>query len=149
MIASFAAGILPVCIGMKNTVLMLCVGYCVGYAMMALTGAAGLLMAAFLINGLAKECTLNTCTVLGGSNSADRTRGMSIMHACNALGALICPFVIDLLAGNGADMPILAISGSGLALWCVFDGADLPGWTMDKAGGNRLQTSFLKTEDSG
>ena len=75
MAASFVSGILPSKIGTKNTVALLCSGYFLGYLLMAFTGAAGLLMAAFLMVGLAKGCALNNCTVLVGNNSSDRTKG--------------------------------------------------------------------------
>ena len=55
MAASFAAGILPQKIGVKNTVLLLCSGYFLGYFLMAVTGMPAVLMAAFLLVGFAKE----------------------------------------------------------------------------------------------
>ena len=94
MVACFAAGMLPSRIGTRNTVALLCFGYFLGYLMMTASGLAAFLMLAFFIVGLAKGCTINTCTILVGDNSADRTRGMTLMHACYACGALICPFLI-------------------------------------------------------
>lgn len=48
MAASFASGILPGKIGTRNTVLILCSGYFLGYLLMAFVGTAGIVMAAFL-----------------------------------------------------------------------------------------------------
>ena len=94
MAAAFASGILPGRIGKRNTVLILTSGYFLGYLMMAVTGMAGVLLAAFVFVGIAKGCALNTCTVLVGDNSTDRTKGMNLMHACYATGALLCPMLI-------------------------------------------------------
>ena len=110
MVASFSAGLLPSKIGTRNTVALLCFGYFLGYLMMTASGVAAFLMLAFFIVGLAKGCTINTCTVMVGDNSPDRTRGMNIMHACYACGALICPFLISVLLVRGAKLPLIAIA---------------------------------------
>ena len=144
MAASFAAGILPAKIGTRATVLCLCAGYCIGYLMMSSAGLVGLLMAAFLIVGLAKGCALNTCTVLVGSNSPDRTRGLSIMHACYASGALICPFVIAGLLNINNHLPMIALSAVGVILWIVLMMAKLPGKASAGGAEKRIQLNFLK-----
>lgn len=145
MAASFASGILPGKIGTRNTVLLLCGGYFFGYLLMALTGIKGILMAAFVMAGLAKGCAINNCTVLVGNNSPDRTKGMSIMHACYASGALLCPFLIGIMAKMGQNLPMLAVAFIGLAMWGTFLGAKLPGG--EKASGasrEKLRFDFLK-----
>ena len=106
MAASFAAGILPQKIGVKNTVLLLCSGYFLGYFLMAVTGMPAVLMAAFLLVGFAKGGALNNCTILVKDNSADRTRGMNILHACYASGALLCPFLAASLLEINDTLPI-------------------------------------------
>lgn len=145
MAASFISGILPSKIGTRNTVAILCFGYVIGYLLMTFTGAAIVLMAAFALVGIAKGCALNNCTVLVGNNSADRTRGMSLLHACYACGALICPFVIAWMAGKGQKLPMIAIAALGLLMWGLFMSAHLPGRTG--AGGERakLELGFLKS----
>ncbi len=144
MLASFAAGMLPLKIGMRSTAAVLCVGYFAGYLMMTASGAAGLLMAAFLIVGIAKGCTLNTCTVLVGTNSPNRTRGMSIMHACYACGALICPFIISILRSCGDRIPMIAIAAAGLILWMVLLSAGLPGKTDQTEIKKKKEFDFLR-----
>lgn len=144
MAASFASGVLPAKIGTRNTVLILCAGYFVGYLMMTLSGVVALLMAAFLIVGVAKGCAINTCTVLVGDNSPNRTRGMSLMHACYACGALICPFIAAGLLSRGAKLPMIALAAVGLAMWCVLLGCGLPGRERGRAQGERLDMGFLK-----
>ena len=110
MAASFAAGILPQKIGVKNTVLLLCSGYFLGYFLMAVTGMPGVLMAAFLLVGFAKGGALNNCTILVKDNSADRTRSMNILHACYACGALLCPFLAASLLGINDTLPMVGVA---------------------------------------
>ena len=83
LLAGLLMGMLPSALGMKRSVLLLTIGYAVGYAIMGLTGAVVLLAAAFFVVGIAKGSVINTCTILVSDHSADRTRGMNTMHSAN------------------------------------------------------------------
>lgn len=144
MAASFASGILPSKIGSRNTVLILCSGYFLGYLGMTVSGAAAFLMLAFLAVGIAKGCALNNCTVLVGNNSEDRTRGMSLMHACYACGALLCPFLISFMMSKSMNLPMFAVAVTGLLLWLVFLSAKLPKKTGGKGVKEKTDFSFMK-----
>lgn len=145
MAASFATGILPSKIGTRKTALILCSGYFLGYLLMALTGVVGVVMAAFLMVGLAKGCTINNCTILVGDNSEDRTKGMNIMHACYACGALLCPFLAAGLQKVNRDMPMIGVAVMGLFLWLTFLSAGLPGKKVAADGKKeKLDLAFLK-----
>lgn len=145
MSASFLTGLLPAKIGTRNTVMLLCLGYFLGYGLMTLSGSVPVLMIAFLMVGLAKGCAINTCTVLVGNNTADRTRAMSVMHACYACGALICPFIIAAMRGAGQLLPMVAVAVCGLAMWAVFMSARLPGRAQEAAEKGKLDLSFLRS----
>lgn len=147
MAASFAAGILPQKIGVKNTVLLLCSGYFLGYFLMAVTGMPAVLMAAFLLVGFAKGGALNNCTILVKDNSADRTRGMNILHACYASGALLCPFLAASLLEINDTLPMVGVAVTGLLLWMIFLTAGLPGAVKEK-NGERGKISFAFLKDS-
>ena len=146
MSASFLTGLLPSKIGTRLTVAILCLGYVLGYGLMAVTGVTALLMLAFLLVGVAKGCAINTCTVLVGNNTDDRARGMSIMHACYATGALICPFIIAAMRGVGSAMPMTAVAICGFAMWGVFMSAGLPGRAQQAAQKERMDLSFLRSK---
>ena len=143
MAASFAAGMLPARLGTRNTVAILCSGYAIGYALMTLTGLPALLMLAFALLGIAKGCAINNCTVLVSENSEDRTRSMSLLHGCYALGALLCPFIIAAMARRGELLPTVTLAGLGLLLWLVFMLARLPGRTAGAGPKEKVDTSFL------
>ncbi len=144
MAASFASGVLPTKIGTRNTALILCSGYFLGYLLMTVSGFVPLLMLAFLMAGIAKGCAINNCTVLVGNNSEDRTKGMSLMHACYACGALLCPFLIAMLVSKNVNLPIIAIAVTGLLMWFVFLAAKLPGKTAAKGEKTKTDFSFMK-----
>ena len=120
LLAGLLAGALVGKMGMKPSVLLLTIGYAVGYGLMGLTGLPILLALAFFIVGIAKGSVLNTCTILVSGNSADRTRGMNTMHACYACGALLCPFLISATARVSTTLAVLALAALGLVLWLVY-----------------------------
>ena len=64
LIAGFLVGVLPGALGMKRSVLLLTIGYAVGYSLMGLTGAVAVLALAFFLVGIAKGSVMNTCTCL-------------------------------------------------------------------------------------
>lgn len=146
LVASFASGVLPAKIGARGTVLTLGSGYALGYLFMTTGNFWWLLALTFLLLGIAKGCALNNCTVLVGNNSPDRTKGMNVMHASYACGALLGPILISaaLLAGDFAPMYVLA--GAGIVLWIVFLMVKFPGRETAAVGEKKKTTDwrFLK-----
>ena len=130
LLAGLLMGMLPSALGMKRSVLLLTIGYAAGYAIMGLTGAVALLAVAFFVVGIAKGSVINTCTILVSDNSADRTRGMNLMHSCYACGALLCPFLIAAAARVSTALAVFLLAVLGLLLWLVYGFTPL-------GGGNR------------
>lgn len=126
IVASFLAGVLPAKIGAKKAVLLLTIGYFLGYLLCAFTGVFGLLAIAFLIIGLTKGSALTNCNVLVSTNASERTRAMNILHACYAAGALLCPFLIQAFLGIDAHAPMIGIALAGLLMWFLFLVTKLP-----------------------
>lgn len=126
IVASFLAGVLPSKIGAKKAVLLLTIGYFLGYLLCAFTGVFGLLAIAFLIIGLAKGSAITNCNVLVSTNAIERTRAMNVLHACYAAGALLCPFLIQAFLGIDAHAPMIGIALAGLLMWFLFLVTKLP-----------------------
>ncbi|MBR2286783.1 MAG: MFS transporter [Clostridia bacterium] len=120
MAAAFLAGLLSGKIGWKKTVLLLGIGYTVGYALCALTGSIGLLMAAFVLIGLTKGTVLHTSTSLVGGHTDNRVVSLQLMHSAYAIGALLCPFLLRALGKRSASAPMLGIASVGLMLYLLF-----------------------------
>lgn len=120
LMAGFLIAALPGVLGMKPSVLLLTIGYAVGYTLMGATGMELVLMLAFFLLGIAKGSVINTCTVLVSNNSADRTKGMNLMHSCYACGALLCPFLIAAAAKVSTSLAVFLLAGLGLVLWLVY-----------------------------
>ena len=88
--------------------------------MMGLSGAVAVLALGFFLVGIAKGSVINTCTILVSDNSADRTRGMNLMHSCYACGALLCPFLIAAAAKVSTELAVFLLAALGLVLWLVY-----------------------------
>lgn len=141
--ATFAAGALPSKLGTKNTVFLLCSGYAIGYLLMTFPkGPIVVLMAAFLLLGLAKGCALNSCTVMVSENTQERTKGMNLMHACYACGALMGPILISASLFVGKKLPMVTLAVVGLFLWITFAAAKLENKSAGKK--EKINWSFLK-----
>ena len=133
LIAGFLVGVLPGALGMKRSVLLLTIGYAVGYSLMGLTGAMAVLALAFFLVGIAKGSVMNTCTILVSDNSASRTRGMNLMHSCYACGALLCPFLIAAAARVSTALAVFLLAVLGLLLWLVYGFTPLGGGSQKTA----------------
>lgn len=153
IVASFLAGVLPSKIGAKKAVLLLTIGYFLGYLLCAFTGVFGLLAIAFLIIGLAKGSAITNCNVLVSTNAIERTRAMNVLHACYAAGALLCPFLIQAFLGIDAHAPMIGIALAGLLMWFLFLVTKLPDErtstsTTTSAGTNADDRTFAFLRDS-
>ena len=143
LMAGFLIAMLPGKLGMKPSILLLTIGYALGYAMMGLSGAVAVLALGFFLVGIAKGSVINTCTILVSDNSADRTRGMNLMHSCYACGALLCPFFIAAAGRVSGSFAVLVLAVLGLLLWLVYMGTPFAG----KGAGRKEVTdwSFLRS----
>ena len=57
LLAGLLIGMLPSVLGMKRSVLLLTIGYAVGYSLMGLTGAVAVLALAFFLVGIARAAS--------------------------------------------------------------------------------------------
>ena len=145
LLAGLLIGVLPGVLGMKPSVLLLTAGYAAGYAIMGLTGAETLLAAAFFLVGIAKGSVINTCTILVSDHSADRTRGMNLMHSCYACGALLCPVLIAAAAKASTKLAVLLLAVLGGVLWLVYLTTPFGGKAQNGKAKEKIDWSFLRS----
>ena len=145
LLAGLLIGVLPGVLGMKPIVLLLTIGYAVGYGIMGMTGVETLLAVAFFLVGIAKGSIINTCTILVSDNSADRTRGMNLMHSCYACGALLCPFLIAVTAKVSTSLAVLTLAVLGGVLWLVYLSTPFGGKVASGKTKEKIDWSFLRS----
>ncbi len=143
LLAGFLTGVLPGVLGLKPSILLLTIGYTVGYGIMGFTGAEVLLAAAFFLVGVAKGSAMNACTILVSDNSADRTRGMNLMHSCYACGALLCPFLIAAAARVSTALAVFLLAALGVVLWLVYWKTPMEGKVKNRKA--VIDWSFLRS----
>lgn len=120
VIAGFVCGMTSSRFGIRRSILILALGYPLGYAMMSVFGIPGLLLAAFLLVGFSKGSVINTCTILVGNHTPNKSRSMTLMHSCYAAGALLCPFLISAFAGISTNFALLTVAFAGIVLWAIY-----------------------------
>ncbi len=145
LLAGLLIGVLPGVLGMKPSALLLTIGYAVGYGIMGMTGVETLLAVAFFLVGIAKGSIINTCTILVSDNSADRTRGMNLMHSCYACGALLCPFLIAAAAKVSTSLAVLTLAVLGGVLWLVYLSTPFGGKVASGKTKEKIDWSFLRS----
>ncbi len=145
LLAGLLIGVLPGVLGKKPSVLLLTIGYAVGYGMMGMTSMEILLAAAFFLVGIAKGSVINTCTILVSDHSADRTRGMNLMHSCYACGALLCPFLIAAAARVGTSLVVAVLAVLGGVLWLIYLSTPFGGKTQNGKAKEKIDWSFLRS----
>ena len=144
LLAGFLTGVLPGVLGFKPSVLLLTTGYALGYGMMGLSGAELLLSVSFFLVGIAKGSVMNACTILVSGNSADRTRGMNLMHSCYACGALLCPFLIAAAGRVSTGLALLVLAALGVIVWLIYLTTPMGGQGSTKSKtGKKIDWSFL------
>lgn len=96
LIAGLVAGILPVYLGRKNSILFLCSFVMLGFFLIIVTGNPYLLVLAFFLTGISRGSisNFNNKTVNDISNSSPVA--LNFLHSLFAVGALISPFLIVL-----------------------------------------------------
>lgn len=145
LLAGLLIGVLPGVLGMKPSVLLLTIGYAVGYGIMGMTGVETLLAVAFFLVGIAKGSVINTCTILVSDHSADRTRGMNLMHSCYACGALLCPFLIAAAAKISTSLAVAVLAVLGGVLWLIYLSTPFGGKTQNGKAKEKIDWSFLRS----
>lgn len=96
LISGFIAGILPLYLGRKKSIIFLCSFVVMGFLIMILTGNPVLLILGFLFTGLSRGSISNfnntTVNEITNSNPA----ALNVLHSIFAVGALISPFLVIL-----------------------------------------------------
>lgn len=118
--AVLLAGYLPYCLGRRVSILLTSVWMAVAYLIFASgLGAAPLLIAAFLMTGLARGGNSNfSNTMVSTLPEGKAARGYNLLHGCFAVGALLSPLLLVFCAGRWPGTGWRMVAG-GLCLLCL------------------------------
>ncbi len=94
LIAGFIAGVLPLYLGRKKSIIFLCSFAIIGFLIIILTGNPMLLILGFLFTGLSRGSTSNFNNTVVNEVSNSSSAALNFLHSVFAIGALMSPFLI-------------------------------------------------------
>ncbi|NLM12362.1 MAG: MFS transporter [Epulopiscium sp.] len=104
LIAGFIAGVLPIYLGRKKSIMFLCTFVVMGFLIMILTGNPVLLLMGFLFTGLSRGSISNFNNTVVNEVSNSSPAALNFLHSIFAIGALMAPFLVIFCTKIGGDM---------------------------------------------
>ncbi len=103
LISSFVAGILPIYIGKRNTILMFASCELVFGFLLATSGNKAILILAFILSGLARGAASNFNNATVNDVAPGQAWALNTLHAFFAIGAFATPFLVLFCVSNNTD----------------------------------------------
>lgn len=103
LISGFIAGVLPLYLGRKKSIIFLCSFVVMGFTIMILTGNPVLLILGFLFTGLSRGSISNFNNSVVNELSNSSPVALNILHSIFAVGALTSPFIVILCTNISKD----------------------------------------------
>lgn len=104
LIAGFIAGVLPLYLGRKKSIMFLCSFVVMGFLIMILTGNPVLLILGFLFTGLSRGSISNFNNTVVNEVSNSSPAALNLLHSIFAIGALSAPFLVILCTSMAGDI---------------------------------------------
>lgn len=150
LLAVLAAGLLPIYLGRRRSVLLTGVWMVVAYLIFALgLGWGWALLLACFINGIARGGNVNFAnTMVSTLPGKKATRGYNLLHAAYAVGAILSPLLLIFCSGRWPGWGWRLVAGALAVLACaqmvVYARMDLPPEKLDRAGHRVVELGFLR-----
>lgn len=116
-IASFIAGVLPIYLGRKRSIMVLSLFTCIGFAVMTLWGNPLILIACFFGIGIGRGSVSNISNVVVAEVSENKEKALNMLHSIFAIGAFIAPFIA--LAATAKDIKGWKIGALTITVLCI------------------------------
>lgn len=104
LFAGFIAGVLPIYLGRKKSIIFLCSFVVMGFTIMIITSNPVLLILGFLFTGLSRGSISNFNNTVVNEVSNSSSSALNILHSIFAIGALCSPFLIIISTKLAGDM---------------------------------------------
>jgi len=104
LISGFIAGVLPLYLGRKKSIMFLCSFVVMGFLIMILTGNPVLLILGFLFTGLSRGSISNFNNTIVNELSGSSPSALNFLHSIFAVGALAAPFLVILCTYMAGDI---------------------------------------------
>lgn len=123
LISSFTAGILPMYIGKKKSILIFNALFAFSYLLIIMGGNKWFLALAFLLTGMARGATTNFCNASINSLAPGKVSLISGLHAMFSLGAFLFPILLMVLTNINPANWIFAcyfMLAMGILSWILY-----------------------------
>ena len=147
LISSFAAGTLPVYMGRKNAIMLLCLGGVLGYFLMTATGNPIFLLLAFFLIGITRGGITNLNNTVVSDLSGGKSSALNFLHAVFAVGAFLCPFAAMIFTSrfeNGWKYAAVFVSVLCAFIILFFGASPLDNQPRLKKENRKFSYAFLK-----
>ncbi|HSL86236.1 MAG TPA: MFS transporter, partial [Bacteroidales bacterium] len=94
LISGFIAGVIPLYLGRKRSIVMLSSFVTVGFLLMITTGNPYILLVAFLFTGISRGSVSNFNNTMVNEVSDSSPSALSFLHSVFAVGAIIAPILV-------------------------------------------------------
>ncbi|MDW5299363.1 MAG: MFS transporter [Sedimentibacter sp.] len=150
LISGFIAGVLPLYLGRKKSIIFLCSFVVMGFSIMILTGNPVLLILGFLFTGLSRGSISNFNNTVVNELSNSSTVALNILHSIFAVGALISPFLV-ILSTNISSEHGWKIAAVLIVFLCIISILLFSGMKIENAKKGtktvKISYEFLKNKD--
>ena len=103
LISGFLAGVLPLYLGRKKSIMFLCSFVVMGFLIMILTGNPVLLIIGFTFTGISRGSISNFNNTVVNEVSHSSSSALNFLHSIFAVGALLAPFLVILCTNIDGD----------------------------------------------
>jgi fucose permease len=103
LVSSFIGGIIPIYIGRKKSILLLCSAGFIAFILMSFYGNPFLLLLAFFLTGICRGAISNFNNTVINTIATGKAWALNLLHAVFAIGAFTSPFVALFFTRNNAE----------------------------------------------
>lgn len=147
LIASFAAGMLPIRIGKKKSILFFNAFFAFSYLLIIMGGNKWFLALAFFLTGLARGATSNFCNMSVNGLAPGSAWLINGLHAMFSIGAFLFPILLTVLTNANAGNWIYAayfMLVMGILSWILYFIHPVDNDKVEKKKEEKVKLDFFK-----
>ncbi|MBO5373417.1 MAG: MFS transporter [Lachnospiraceae bacterium] len=147
LISSFTAGVLPVFIGRKKSILTFNAFFALAYVLIVFSGNKWAIALAFVLTGLARGATSNFCNTVINNLAPGKAGVINGLHAMFSIGAFSFPILLTLLTATNAGNWIYAcyfMLAMGILSWLLYFMIPLDCDKVERKQGGASDFGFFK-----
>ena len=147
LVASFVAGMLPIAIGKKKSILFFNAFFAISYVLIIMGGNKWFLALAFFLTGLARGATSNFCNTAINGLAPGAAGLINGLHAMFAIGAFTFPILLTVLTNMSVSNWIYAayfMLVMGILSWILYFIHPVDNDKVEKKQGVKSNFGFFK-----